>query len=49
MLIQIKQILFLDGKSSLLKKLWRAPEMGTESEKKQNNEKGAVLSLILIV
>jgi hypothetical protein len=33
MLIQIKQILFLDGKSNLLKKLWRVREMGTESEK----------------
>jgi UDP-glucose 4-epimerase len=32
MLIQIKQILFLDGKP-ILKKLWRGLEMGTESEK----------------
>jgi hypothetical protein len=33
MLIQIKQILFLDGKLSLLWKLWQRLEMGTESEK----------------
>jgi hypothetical protein len=51
MLIQIKQILFLDGKPVFSGRSYgERLEMGTESEKQNNNnEKCAVLSLILIV